>query len=66
MSHPGRMPTIITSPPQKTHSECIEEVMGTGLELALKHYAPSGWIIEDTYCIPVTEGDSLKGLGDKI
>ena len=66
LSHPGRLPVVVSSNPLPTLEACEADVFQKGLPTVKQTYAPAGWVVENAYCTPVSEADALKEKGKSI
>jgi len=60
LSHPGRLPTVVSSDPMSTMEECEADVLNKGIPFVVNNYVPLGWVVENAYCVPISEENGLK------
>ena len=60
LSHPSQPSAVLSSHSLPSMEACLADVYDNGMVVAMKQYAPYGWILEDAYCVQVTESDSIR------
>ena len=43
-----------------TMEECEVDVLNKGIPFVAKNYVPLGWVVENAYCVPISEENGLK------